>query len=62
MSFIFNPTTLVIGLLLLALGGIIIAKKKFRGFQAQADSNLEEITIKFSQIKTTVSKLDNCKK
>lgn len=59
MSFIFNPTILVIGLLLLALGGIIIAKKKFRGFQAQADSNLEQITVKFSQIKATISKLDD---
>ncbi len=59
MSFIFNPTTLVIGLFLLALGGIIVAKKKFRGFQAQADSNLEQITVKFSQIKATVSKLDD---
>ena len=59
MSFIFKPTILVIGLLLLALGGIILAKKKFRGFQAQADSNLEQITVKFSQIKATVSKLDD---
>ncbi len=59
MSFIFNPTTLVIGLLLLALGGIIIAKKKFRSFQSRADSNLEQITVKFSQIKATVSRLDD---
>ena len=59
MSFIFKPTILVIGLLLLALGGIIVAKKKFRGFQAQADSNLEQLTVKFSQIKATVSKLDD---
>jgi len=59
MPFIFSPIIVVIGLLLLLLGGIIVAKKKFRGFQAQVDSNLEQITIKFSQIKATVSKLDN---
>ena len=59
MTFILNPTILVLGLLLLALGGIIVAKKKFRGFQSRADSNLEQITVKFSQIKATVSKLDD---
>ena len=59
MTFILNPTILVIGLLLLALGGIIVAKKKFRGFQSRVDSNLDQITVKFSQIKATVSKLDD---
>ena len=59
MTFILNPTILVVGLLLLVLGGIIVAKKKFRGFQSRVDSNLEQITVKFSQIKATVSKLDD---